>query len=93
MYQGAVLPAAPPTFPTMVTINGECFYEKPGSCGSCPFWKSDGSQLSPSCEGWCYLFSERHKSYINLPRRCAKLFNKAFRFPDGARLVITASEA
>ena len=76
----------------MIIINDTPFYEKPGSCGTCPFWRSNGSHLAPSCEGWCMQWSENHKSYINPPKRCAKLFNKAFRFPDGSRLVIVAGE-
>lgn len=34
------------------------------------------------------MFDEMHHSYINPPRRCQKLFNKAFRMPDGSNLVI-----
>lgn len=73
----------------MITINGEKFYEKPTSCGTCPFYLSGSTSLSPSCRGVCRLFAENHKSYINPPKRCQKLFNKAFRYPDGSELVIT----
>jgi hypothetical protein len=38
------------------------------------------------------LFGENHKSYINPPRRCQKIFNKAFRFPEGTELVIVAGD-
>lgn len=40
-------------------------------------------------KGHCRMFDEMHKSYINPPKRCQKIFNKAFRMPDGSELVIT----
>lgn len=81
----------------MITINGKEFYDKPGSCGTCPFFYSGDTFLSSklgsySVKGFCTLFEENHKSYINPPRRCQKLFNKAFRMPEGSRLVIVAKE-
>ena len=76
----------------MITINGEKFYDKPGSCGSCPFFNSGSTHLFPSSSGVCMLFGENHKSYINPPRRCQKIFNKAFRFPEGTELVIVAGD-
>lgn len=76
----------------MVVINGEKFYDKPGSCGSCPFFLSGSTSLSPSSKGVCRLWNENHKSYIYPPRRCQKLFNKAFRFPEGTELVIVAGD-
>lgn len=76
----------------MIYINGKQFYEKPGSCGTCPFYMSASTHLSPSCEGFCPLFDENHKSYINPPKRCQKLFNAAFRYPDGYWLVVVAKE-
>ncbi len=75
----------------MITINGMEFHEKPASCYSCPFYQSDSSRLAPSANGFCRMFEENHKSYINPPKRCQKLFNKAFRYPDGTKLVIVAN--
>lgn len=77
----------------MVTINGKVFYDKPGSCGTCPFFNSGNTYLSSrlgcnSSMGFCTVFGENHRSWINPPKRCQKLFNKAFRMPDGAKLVI-----
>jgi uncharacterized phage protein (TIGR01671 family) len=37
---------------------------------------------------FCTLFNEMHQPYINPPKRCQKLFNKAFRMPNGSNLVI-----
>lgn len=77
----------------MVTINGKTFHDKPGSCGSCPFFSDGntylGSRLGYSSSmGYCMMFDENHRSWRETPRRCQKLFNKAFRMPDGSRLVI-----
>jgi hypothetical protein len=77
----------------MIWISGKEFYEKPGSCGTCPFFNSSNTFLTSktgcySNVGFCNLFEENHKSYINPPKRCQKLFNKAFRMPEGSRLVI-----
>lgn len=77
----------------MLTINSETFYEKPGSCGTCPFFYNGATHLQSNfVQGFCRLFEENHKSYINPPRRCQKLFNKAFRMPDGSKLVVVAIE-
>lgn len=77
----------------MVTINGELFYDKPGSCGSCPFFDSGSTSSFPGSErGYCRLFDEMHRRWINPPRRCQKLFNKSFRFPDGSKLIIVAND-
>lgn len=75
----------------MVKINGVEFHEKPTHCYSCPFYSSGSTRLSSSSSGVCRLFFENHKSYINTPKRCQKLFNKAFRFPEGTELVIVAN--
>ncbi len=75
----------------MIKINGVEFQEKPRRCYECPFYSSSGSRLAPSSNGFCRLFSENHKSYINTPKRCQKLFNKAFRYPEGSELVIVAN--
>lgn len=72
----------------MIKINGTVFHEKPTSCGTCPFYHSESTRLNPSSNGFCMLFRENHRSYINPPRRCQKLFNKAFRHPEGSELVI-----
>lgn len=77
----------------MITINGTTFYDKPGSCGSCPFFDNGGTSSFHGSEiGYCRLFDEMHRRWINPPRRCQKLFNKAFRMPDGSNLVIVRKE-
>ena len=77
----------------MIKINGESFYEIPGSCGSCPFFNDGTTHLSQGSEkGLCRLFNEMHKRWINTPARCKKLFNKAFKQPDGSDLVIVIKE-
>lgn len=77
----------------MILINGTKFWDKPGSCGTCPFFISGSSRLSPSDRGVCTLWNENHRTYINPPRRCQKLFNKASRYPDGTKLVIVAENS
>lgn len=77
----------------MITINDTTFYDKPGSCGSCPFFDNGGTSSFHGSEiGYCRLFDEMHRRWINPPRRCQKLFNKAFRMPEGSRLVIVRKE-
>ena len=62
----------------MVIINDRKFYDKPGSCGSCPFFFSGSTHLCTNKgRGICTLFNEMHQ-----------LFNKAFRMPNGSNLVI-----
>lgn len=66
----------------MISINGINFSERPGSCGTCPYF----TFLSPSPQirkGHCILWNEIHHSYINPPVKCQKLFNKVFKYPDG----------
>lgn len=76
----------------MITIDGEIFYNKPGSCGTCPFFDNGATSFhSGSQRGYCRMFDEMHKSYINPPKRCQKIFNKAFRMPEGSNLVIVAN--
>lgn len=76
-----------------VYINGEKFTEEPLTCGSCPFFSSGRNAMTPSASamGHCRLFDEMHNSYISPPRRCHKLFKKAFTFREGENLVITAN--
>jgi hypothetical protein len=76
----------------MVFINGVQFMDKPRSCYSCGFFFSGSTsyQQNPG-KGHCTLFDEFHKSYISPPSRCAKLFNKAFKYSDGEKLVITVN--
>lgn len=77
----------------MVTINGEKFYDKPGSCGTCPFFSNGATHLDPgSTRGHCRMFDEIHHSYIYPPRRCQKLFNRAFIMPEGSDLVIVSKD-
>ena len=73
----------------MIKIGGVPFYDEPGSCGSCPFFSNGSTQLCSGYDrGHCRLFNEMHKTSRNIPRRCAKLFKKAFQQPDGSDLVI-----
>lgn len=77
-----------------IIINGKKFYDKPGSCGTCPFFSSGNTYLSSrlgysSSMGYCMIFDENHRSWRNPPRRCQKLFNKAFNMPNNEPLVIT----
>lgn len=81
----------------MVTISGKIFHDKPGSCGSSSFFSDGntylGSQLGCSSSmGYCMMFDENHRSWRTPPRRCQKLFNKAFRMPEGSSLVIVRKE-
>ena len=76
----------------MIWINGTGFHEKPTSCGCCPFYHSASTYHCPSSDGVCMQFRENHKSYINPPKRCQKLFNKAFRMPEGSQLVIVIND-
>ncbi len=77
----------------MVKINGVTFYEEPTSCGTCPFF-SDGSTSHPMSQGTekghCRQFDENHKRWRSVPRRCEKLFKKAFQI--GGDLVIVFRE-
>ena len=64
----------------MIIINDIEFSEYPGSCGTCPCF----FRIAPKArEGRCILWNEMHHSYIDPPRRCKKLFNKVFKYPDG----------
>lgn len=49
----------------MILINGTKFWDKPGSCGTCPFFISGSSRLSPSDRGVCTLWNENHRTYTN----------------------------
>lgn len=76
----------------MVYINGKRFDDKPGSCGTCPFFHDGSSSMCHYDKGLCTLFGEQHKGIINPPARCQKLFNKAFKFAEGTRLVIMQNQ-
>lgn len=73
----------------MIILNGKEFYDIPGSYATCPFFLMGGHGLQYDT-GFCTLFEENHKTYINPPRRCMKLFRKAFRMPEGSELVVVA---
>lgn len=76
----------------MITINGTPLYDNPGSCGTCPWFNNGSTHLQSNMgKGHCRMFDEMHHSYIYPPRRCQKLFNKAFRMPDGSNLVIVVN--
>lgn len=66
----------------MIYINDKQFYEKPGSCATCPFFVDGSSSIRNSDKDLCMLFGEQHKGIINPPARCQKLFNKAFKFDE-----------
>lgn len=76
----------------MIKINGRIFYDKPGSCGTCSFFNSGSSELCPQQKGYCDLWQEMHNCWINVPQKCQKLFNKAFKMPEGSDLVIVYKE-
>ena len=76
----------------MIYINNKAFYDRHGSCGTCPFFMDGSSSMCHPQRGLCTMFAETHASYINPPGRCLKLFNKAFKHPDGAKLLIVYDE-
>lgn len=75
-----------------VFINDKRFYSEPGICYECPFFTSGTSDLTPVKKGFCMLFDETHSIYRYIPRRCHKLFKKAFTYPEETHLVITAEK-
>ena len=83
----------------MLIINGFKFYEEPGSCGTCPFLSTGNTNAAvptpQSDRGHCLQWDETHHTWANVPRRCAKLFKKAFSagYPDGKELVIVKKES
>ena len=77
----------------MIYIDDESFYEKPGMCCDCPFFDGGGPSTAYGSDvGFCRMFEESHKRWINPPRRCQKLFNKAFRMPEGRKLVVVSDD-
>ena len=76
----------------MIIINGEKFYEQPTSCGTCPFLyicrTNAPVPVSSSDMGHCLLWDEHHRSWRSVPRRCQKLFKKAFTYTEDSELVI-----
>ncbi len=77
----------------MVYINEKPFYEEPERCWQCPFFFDGGTPLQPNRgKGHCLLFDEMHDPHINVPRRCGKLFRKAFQMPEGSKLSVVYSE-
>lgn len=80
----------------MIIINGQKFYEEPTSCGTCPFlliYNSDAPVPVHHIESkyHCLLFDEMHASWRSVPRRCQKLFKKAFTYPEGTELVLVSN--
>lgn len=79
----------------MLIINGFKFYEEPASCGTCPFLVTGNTNVpgisSYSDRGQCIQWDEEHHTWTHTPRRCAKLFKKAFATynDSGINLVIT----
>ena len=77
----------------MLIINGIKFYEEPGTCGTCPFLftgKTNTPMLTSKDRGVCIQWNEKHHTWATVPKRCRKLFKKAFngKYPDGMELVI-----
>lgn len=82
----------------MIVISGIKVYDEPTSCGTCPFLFIPGKDAPSIIQNLssgrgtshhCTMFDEWHHTWANPPRRCAKLFKKAFRYPEGTELVIT----
>jgi len=82
----------------MVIINGHTFYEEPGCCGTCPFLMTGNTDVPgighTAQRGLCIQWNEEHHTWAHIPRRCAKLFKRAFQLYDnsGQELVITSKE-
>lgn len=82
----------------MVIINGKSFYEVPSSCGTCPFLLTGNTDcpgvVSAYSKGVCIQWNETHHSWANIPKRCERLFKKAFKqYNDcGMNLVITKKQ-
>ena len=66
-----------------IYVNNEPFDERPESCATCPFFVDGSSSMRHSDKDLCMLFGVRHKGIINPPAMCKKIFNKAFKFPEG----------
>lgn len=82
----------------MVIINNTKFYEIPTSCGTCPFLMTGNTDVPRvgyrTDRGLCLQWDEVHHTWTKLPRRCAKVFKKAFeQYNDsGENLVITQKD-
>lgn len=81
----------------MITINGIRMYEEPTSCGTCPFLHTgttDSPVSASYSKGICLQWNETHHTWRNVPKRCAKLFRRAFEMYDnsGENLVIVSKE-
>ncbi|MDD4820898.1 MAG: hypothetical protein PHD21_08710 [Flavobacteriales bacterium] len=48
-----------------ITINDIVFYEKPTSCGVCPFFDDGHSNMVHPEYGYCKLWDETHRTIIN----------------------------
>jgi hypothetical protein len=72
----------------MITINEKEFFDIPTSCALCPFFMSGQSTMVPVNTGHCMLFDETHHTWAYPPQRCLRLFKKAFKQPEGTKLVI-----
>ena len=60
----------------MIYINDKPFYDKPGSCATCPFFVEGSSSMRHSDKDLCMLFGVQHKGIINPPARCQKIFTR-----------------
>lgn len=67
-----------------MTINGKNFYEMPTMCGNCPFWLAGREDKV----GFCTPFYKHKSRWANIPKRCDRLFSKAFEI--GGDLVIVS---
>jgi CRISPR/Cas system CMR-associated protein Cmr3 (group 5 of RAMP superfamily) len=77
-----------------ITINGFKFYDEPSSCGTCAFFNNGQTEMSAGSErGVCIAFDETHHRWKQCPRRCKRIFRKAFtQFSDGAELTIVIND-
>lgn len=73
----------------MVIVNGKQMDEQPTMCCTCPFFFDGTHNGVYSKKGMCVLFDEQHTGTRNAPQRCASLFRKALKYPNGMNLVIT----
>lgn len=71
-----------------ITINDIRFVENPTFCGVCPALIMGRNDK----KGFCFLFDKNKGYYDDKPKRCRDLFDKAFTYPDGSRLVIVAKK-
>lgn len=64
----------------MKVIAGKEIERQPSFCHECPFYEGyQGNNLRPpDTSGWCGLREKYKRRYDNVPKVCAKLFDKVF---------------